>query len=131
LLEVTKADAWEEWILYIVAGIEQTAQWTREKIEAVRQLLEHTTSYVKEQEPKIYSYELVSLIFELPYCRIQNVVDAGLAQRQSASRYMKALVQLGVLEEIAKGREKLFVHPKYLRLLSEDSNHVEPYRERK
>ena len=70
----------------------------------------------------MYSYELLSLVFELPYCRIQNVVDAGIAKRQSASRYLKELVDIGVLEERALGREKLFIHPKYLNLLIRDDD---------
>jgi Fic family protein len=67
------------------------------------------------------------LIFELPYCRIQNVVDVKIAGRQAASRYLKQLVELGVLEEKTVGREKLFIHPKLLRLLTHDSNHFAQY----
>ena len=117
LLEVTRDAVWEPWVLYVIEGVRQTADWTRAKIEAIRKLMEHTTDYVREQRSKVYSYELLSLIFELPYCRIQNVVDVGIAKRQAASRYLKELVEIGVLEERTVGREKLFIHPKYLNLL--------------
>lgn len=122
LLEVTAKDAWEPWLLYLIRGVEQTSNWTRRKIEAIRRLFDHTSEYVKSHEPKKYSHELVSLIFELPYCRIQNVIDAGIAKRQSASHYLKVLADLGALKELTIGREKLFLHPKYLRLLTEDSD---------
>jgi Fic family protein len=69
----------------------------------------------------------VQLIFERPYCRIQNVVDAKLAERQAASRHLKQLVEIGVLEERMVGREKLFVHPKLLRLLTEEGNSFSSY----
>jgi hypothetical protein len=73
--------------------------------------------YVRSNAPKIYSRELIDIIFTQPYCRIQNVVDAGIAKRQTASTYLKALESLGVLKEIKVGREKLFIHPNFVRLL--------------
>ncbi|MCO6043649.1 Fic family protein [Aeoliella sp. ICT_H6.2] len=124
---VTSAGQWEDWILYLVKGVEQTANWTTNKIKAIRQLAEHTTEFVRQREPKVYSHELVSVIFELPYCRIQDVVDAGIAERRAASRYLKALAELGVLNEQQSGREKLFIHPKYLQLLTTDSDDFAPY----
>ena len=127
LLEVTTEGKWEEWLLYLIRGIEVTADWTRKKIETIRQLFDYTSDYVRCREPKVYSHELVTLIFELPYCRIQNLMEAGIAKRQTASRYLQTLVNLGVLEEIAIGREKLFVHPKYLQLLTTDSDKFAPY----
>jgi Fic family protein len=122
LLEVTRDNNWEAGLLYLIQGVQETADWTRAKIDAVRRLMEHTSDYVRDRRPKIYSYELLSLIFELPYCRIQNVVDAGIAQRQAASRYLKGLVEIGILEERPLGREKLFLHPKYLNLLIRDDD---------
>lgn len=77
--------------------------------------------------PKIYTRELVDLIFDLPYCRIQNLVEKNIAGRQAASRYLKLLVEIGVLEERAVGREKLFIHPKLLQLLTRDDNRFIPY----
>jgi hypothetical protein len=68
------------------------------------------------------------LIFELPYCRIQNLVDKEIAERQAASRYLKQLVKIGVLKEQAVGREKLFIHPKLMQLLTQESNSFAKYR---
>ncbi|MGL4514758.1 MAG: protein adenylyltransferase Fic [Lacipirellulaceae bacterium] len=127
LLAVTTDDAWEAWTLYIVEGVEETALWTRDKIDAIAQLMEHTASHIRAKAPQVYRHELVSLVFELPYCRIGNVVEAGLAERRAASRHLKALVEVGVLQELTVGREKLFVHPKLLRLLTGDSNEFALY----
>lgn len=127
LLEVTTKNNWEEWILFILSGVEETSKWTKEKIEAMKVLMGHTIDYVKKSAPKIYSYELVSLIFELPYCRIQNITEKNIAGRQAASRYLKELVKIGVLKEVPIGREKLFIHPKLMNLLSDNSNSYAPY----
>jgi len=122
LLEVTRSAAWEPWLLYMLEAVEETARWTTGKIAAIRSLAEHTATVVRERAPKIYSRELVDLVFEQPYCRIANLVDKGIAQRQAASRYLKELAEIGVLEEIKVGKEKLFIHPKLMRLLTRDSN---------
>jgi len=69
----------------------------------------------------------VDVIFEQPYCRIGNLEAAGIAKRQTASKYLKALAAIDVLEENAVGREKLFIHPKFMRLLNSDDNEFPPY----
>ena len=59
--------------------------------------------------------------------RISNLVDAGIAKRQTASVYLKKLTGIGVLAERQVGRERLFTHPKLIQLLTHDSNAVKPY----
>ena len=127
LLDVTTRQRWEQWILYMLDAVEQTANWTREKIIAIRNLMDHTAGYVREKLPSIYSRELVEQTFMQPYCRITNLVDANIAKRQTASAYLKQLSDIGVLRELKVGREKLFIHPKLMRLLTQDNNGFEQY----
>lgn len=134
LQEVTRASDWESWVLYLIRGIEETARWTIAKINAIRDLFDKTLRHIRRRAPKIYSYELVSLIFEQPYCRIVNITRAGLVERQAASRYLQQLVKIGVLEEKVAGekvdsREKLFVHPRLMQLLVGDRNVFTAYPE--
>ncbi len=118
LRAVTTDRAWEEWILYMLRAVDETARWTTDRIRAIRQLMQDTAEYVKTQESGVYSSELVELIFVQPYCRIRNVVEAGIAQRQTAAVYLNQLVGAGVLEEVKVGREKLFINPRLMRLLT-------------
>ncbi len=122
LLEVTREQAWEDWILYMLEGVEETCVWTTDKIKSIRELMQHTAEYVHERLPKIYSWELVMELFKQPYCRIGNLVDADIAKRQTASVYLKQLCDIGVLKELKSGRENLFVHPKYIELLTGEEN---------
>ena len=122
LQRVTAEQAWEDWILFVLDGVEETCTWTTDKIKAIRELLDHTAGFVQKRLPKIYSWELCVLLFRQPYCRIANIVDAGIAKRQTASVYLKQLADIGVLREIRSGRENVFVHPKYLELLTGDEN---------
>ncbi len=128
LLDVTTSDVWDEWILYIIRGVEETALWTTSKISAIRNLQEHTSEFVRSALPKIYSRELVDLIFEQPYCRISNLVEKNVAKRQTASEYLKALCEIDVLVEQTAGREKLFIHPKLLNLLTREENEFMIYK---
>lgn len=122
LMEVTQKGAWGPWISFMLTGVEETCSWTTDKIKAIRELMQHTSEYVQHQLPKIYSWELVVALFKQPYCRINNLVTAGVAKRQTASTYLKQLCDLGVLKELKSGRETLFVHPKYIELLTGEEN---------
>ncbi len=119
LLDVTRNGAWEEWILFMLEAIIQTTTWTKQKIEDILDLLKETQIKVKESLPKIYSHDLVELIFVQPYCRIKNLEDIGLAKRQTASVYLKELCKIGILKEEKRGREKVYIHPRYIQLLIE------------
>ena len=122
LQNVTREQAWSQWIMFVLNGVEETCTWTTEKIKAIRELMEHTAEFVQSKLPKIYTWELVELLFKQPYCRIGNLVDAGVAKRQTASVYLKQLCDAGVLKEIKSGRENIFVHPKYIELLTGEEN---------
>ncbi|OBW95284.1 protein adenylyltransferase Fic [Gallibacterium salpingitidis] len=127
LLNVTRNNNWQDWIIYILKGIEDTAIWTVKKIEAIRALLEDTKIYIQNRLPQIYQRELVDLLFEQPYTRILNLEKAGIAKRQTASKYLKELCDIGVLEEITVGRDKLFIHVKLMELLRGESNQFTSY----
>lgn len=127
LLQVTRMHAWEPWLIYMLRGVEETAVWTTKKIAAIRRLARETVLFVRSRLPKIYSREVVDVIFEQPYCRIGNIVEADIVGRQAASRYLKALTSVGVLREQTFGREKLFIHPRLLSLLTDDKHEFDPY----
>jgi Fic family protein len=89
---------------------------------------EHTREYIQAALPKIYSDKLVATIFTQPYCRIGNLVESGIAKRQTASDYLKKLVEIGVLTERQAGKEKFFVHPKLIDLFRVDDNKFSEYK---
>jgi Fic family protein len=122
LLAVTTRTAWHDWILYMLHATEDTAKWTLAKIDALRKLIEHTADFTRKTAPKQYSRELVDLIFVQPYCRIENVVDAGIAKRQTASTYLHKLQSIGVLDQKQIGLNKLFLNTRFLKLLTQESN---------
>lgn len=116
---VTADQKWEDWICYMLAAVTDTARGTTTKIGAIRDLLNEVAERIRRDAPRIYSRELAEIIFVQPYTRIGNLVDARIAQRQSASQYLKALCDIGVLEERRSGREKLFINPALLKILTD------------
>ena len=122
LNEVTRNQVWGDWIMFMLNGVEETCTWTTDKIKAIRELMEHTAQFTQSSLPKIYTWELVEVLFKQPYCRIGNLVDAGIAKRQTASVYLKQLCEVGILKEVKSGRENIFVHPKYIELLTGEEN---------
>jgi cell filamentation protein, protein adenylyltransferase len=80
LLKVTTGQAWEDWVLFMLQAVHETARWTTFKITAIRDLLDKTAETIRKRAPKIYSRELAELMFTQPYCRIGNLVDAGIAK---------------------------------------------------
>ena len=118
LRRVTEYGDWEAWIVFMLEAVENTSRWTTDKISVVRELITNTTEYVREKLPKIYTHELIQALFAQPYCRIENLVERGVAKRQTASTYLKQLVEIGVLEEMSAGREKLYLNTRLLRELN-------------
>lgn len=120
LRDVTEKQEWEPWVLFMLTAVEETSIKTNDRIHAIRDLLDTTVARCRTDLPrKYYSKELVELIFVQSYCKIQFVVDAGIAQRQTAAEYLQALEDIGILESEKSGREKLFRHPALLKILKE------------
>lgn len=117
LLQVTTDGAWIEWVLFFLEGIYETSKWTMSKIFAIQELMDETSSLIKSKAPSIYSKEFIELLFTQPYVRIQNLVDTNDIGRFTASKRLKVLCEIGFLEEVKSGREKLFINHKFLNLL--------------
>lgn len=116
---VTEAQDWEAWVLFMLDAVEQTADFTRKRILAIRNLLDATLEKAKAELPqRVYSKELIELLFHQPYCKVQFVVKAGIVQRKAAAEYLQELEKIGVLKSQTMGRERLYLNTKLFDLLS-------------
>ena len=119
LRNVTTKNAWEPWIEYVLDGIEATAIYTEEIIIHIRKLLDDTIEKAKSGLPKrVYSKELIELLFVQPYCKVKQLVDAGIAKRQTAAEYLRELEKIGILRSKKVGTTKLYLNIKLYDLLS-------------
>ena len=72
----------------------------------------------QELPTRVYSKELIEILFHQPYTKGQFLVDAGIAKRQTAAQYLKELEKIGILRDIRIGKETLYLNIKLYGLLS-------------
>jgi len=125
---VTEHGAWVPWIEFFVMAVELSATRSMNKVLKISLLRGATKIYLAQcSEFRLAEDDVLDVLFTQPYCRIKDLVDAGVAKRQTAAVYLKTLAGLGVVEELKIGREKLFLHKKFLRLLTTDGSDITDY----
>ncbi|MDR0266404.1 MAG: hypothetical protein LBJ04_24540 [Sphingobacterium sp.] len=72
---------------------------------------------IKTKLPKMYSKDLVEILFRLPYTKRQNLIDDNLGNAKTVGNYLIALEQNGILESVKVGKEKLYLNQKLLKIL--------------
>ncbi len=117
LQEVRTKANWEDWILFILRGVEETAVKTIEQINQINDTFDETQKLVQEKLPKIYSKDLIEQLFIHPYCKIGFLVANLKIERKGASRYLTNLEEIGILESHKKGKETIYIHSKLYSLL--------------
>jgi len=110
LKNVTYKNKWEEWILYMLDAVEVTALETTQKVNKIKNLLDKTVVEVKAKLPKIYSKELIELIFHQVYCNINFLVENKIALRKTASKYLNALASVDILKPEKLGKGIIFLN---------------------
>ena len=117
LNQTNRTGNWEEWILFMLKAVEITSIQTIEKINKIRQLLELTIKKVQLNSPKIYKKELVELLFEQPYSKIEFVVNHLQVERKAASRYLREMEKIGILKSQKVGRETIYINIELIEIL--------------
>jgi Fic family protein len=108
---------WEEWILYILKGIQETSEKSLNILRKINKLIENTSNEIRKKHPKIYSKELVDILFVEFYTRIKNVETGLSVTRKTASNYLNELSQSGILEVEVRGKDKLFINKRLLEIM--------------
>jgi len=117
LRNVTERGAWEDWILYMLTAVETTAVETQSKILAILAAMKEAKALIKEKAPKIYSKDLLEVIFQNVYCKISSIEQAGIVKRQRAAVYLQTLQDLGLLDVVKGGKENYYINKKLFEIL--------------
>jgi Fic family protein len=102
----------------MLSAIEETSRDTIKKVNIIRDLLQETIEEVREKLPIIYTKELIEVLFEQPYSRIQSLVEHKIAKRQTAAMYLDQLAKIGILKKSKAGKEVLFLNRKLFDVFS-------------
>ena len=118
LQKVRNQGVWEEWILFILDGLENTAERTAKTIEQIKKQMAEYKEALKEKAPRIYSHELINTLFSHPYTKIEYISDAVGVNRQTASRHLQHLAKLELLTPQKFGRTTYYINTKLLDLFT-------------
>ena len=118
--EVRNNNNFEEWILYILKGIEITSKETILLIKKIQNEMINYKEEFRSKLPKIYSKELLESLFYEVYTKIAYIEKACNVTRITATSYLNQLEEIGLLESEKIGREKLYKNTRLIKLLSEN-----------
>ncbi|MDN3688240.1 Fic family protein [Cyclobacterium jeungdonense] len=121
LREVTEQGDWESFILYMLEMVEKTANHGLKRLDQVTQLMEKTADAIRAKLPKVYSKDLVEVIFRLPYTKRQSLINIGLGTPKTVGNYLSALEEEGFLKSKKVGKEKLYLNTALMNILENSS----------
>ena len=119
LRNVTENEDWEAWILYMLEMIEYTANKGLQRLKDVTHLMHTMAEEIKANLPKVYSKDLVEILFRLPYTKRQFLIDAELGTPKTVGNYLKELENAGFLSSEKVGKEKLYLNHRLMTVLEQ------------
>ena len=114
---VTEKEDWGSWIIYMLDMIESTAQKGLIRLKEIMELMHEMSEEIKNELPKVYTKDLIEIIFKLPYTKRQNLIDARLGTPKTVGNYLMALEGKGFLKSVKVGKEKLYLNHRLMKIL--------------
>ncbi len=115
---VTEKKNWHDWILFNLETIYRTSLYSLEKVNEIYDLFNSVKAEIQTKAPEIYSYELIEILFSQVYCKNKILVEKKIASRNTASKYLNALIKLDILEAKREGNEILYLNKELFKILS-------------
>ncbi len=121
LLQAVRDDGvWEEWVVYMLQAVAETARTTLTLVEGIRGQMADVKRRMRSGLPRLYSQDLLNNLFRHPFTRIEYVQkDLGLKARQTAAKYLDTLAAHGFVEKLSIGRNNYYVNRALVRLFRE------------
>src|SRR5659263_690238 len=117
LQEVRTSENWEEWIVYILTGIEETSEETLMLVKRINDEVATMTAEIKEKLPKLYSKELIDLLFYEFYTKIQYIEEGLSVSRRTAVTYLQTLEKEGFIVSEKIGKERIYQNKRLYNLV--------------
>jgi len=117
LRAVTEQNEWEAYILYMLDMIRQTSTRGLERLNQITVTMDKTAEEIKKKLPKVYSKDLIEILFRLPYTKRQHLIDEHIGNLKTVGNYLNALEENGFLKSVKVGKEKLYLNEQLLNIL--------------
>ena len=114
---VTEKGDWESGIIYILDMVETTAIKGREQISLIEKLMSETGAEIQKKLPKVYSKDLMEVLFKLPYTKRAFLLSAGIGNLKTVGNYLNDLEKAGFLKSEYVGKEKLYLNAGLMNIL--------------
>lgn len=118
------AKEWEEWILFILKGVEETSIETTAMIKAISKMMADYKAVLKPLFGTTYKHELLNNLFFHPYTKIEFVCHDMGVQRKTGAKYLDMIVAAGLLNKIKIGRENYYINERLFELFLNYSQSV-------
>jgi Fic family protein len=119
LRNVTEKKDWQGWILYMLDMVETTAQSGRDRIEKIEKMMKQMGNEIQKELPKVYSKDLVEVLFRLPYTKRIFLETGGIGNVKTSGAYLKSLEEKGFLKSVVSGKERLYLNHRLMKILKE------------
>lgn len=119
LRDVTEKNDWEDYILYMLDMIEVTATNGLKRLNKITVAMEETAIEIKKKLPKVYSKDLIEILFRLPYTKRQHLIDENIGNLKTVGNYLISLEETGFLKSVKVGKEKLYLNQRLLKILED------------
>ena len=119
------AAEWEAWILFMLKGVEVTAEDTISLVKSIGRLIAEYKSVIRPDFGSKYNHELLNGLFYHPYTKIDHVVANMQVSRQTASKYLDRIVALGLLQKEKMGKENYYINTRLMNLFIEFGKYEE------
>lgn len=113
------AAEWEAWILFMLKGVEVTAEDTISLVKNIGRLMAEYKNVIRPDFGSKYNHELLNGLFYHPYTKIDHVVANMQVSRQTASKYLDRIVALGLLKKEKMGKENYYINTRLMNLFIE------------
>ena len=107
---------WQEWILFILKGVEQTALDTTRLVQGISALMQRHKQTLRSLFGKNYKHELLNNLFYHPYTKIEFMQRDLMVQRKTAAKYLNMMVDAKVLVVVKIGRENYYINRELMEL---------------
>ena len=101
---------WEEWILFVLKGIEETSEDTIILIKAISALMAEFKVKLRMLLGSKYKHDLLNNLFRHPYTKIEFVEQDMIVTRQTASKYLDMIVENGLLRKMKLGKDNYYIN---------------------
>ena len=107
---------WRNWIMFILKGIEETAQDTIRMIKEIDIIMREYKNILKPLFGKLYKHELLNNLFFHPYTKIEFIERDMQVTRNTASKYLNKIVETGLVEKVKVGKTNYYFNTKLIEL---------------